>query len=109
MVARFIARGLLRTFAGFPFEFLNKRRCLTNPFQLLLGGETVKLGVTVEIRPGTLRQRTGELLGGRFTSDGISQRFIHPLWLWTILPNRKGLLLLAAGWIALAQSTSLLR
>ncbi len=94
---RYFSRGLSRAVAGFSFAVLKERRRLTNPLQLLLGGEAVKLGVPIEIRAGALSQRTGELLVRRFASDGITQRFVHPLWLWRILPNRKGLSLWAAG------------
>ena len=33
----------------FAFELVNERRRLTQPFESLLGGEPVKLGVAVEI------------------------------------------------------------
>ena len=44
----------------FPPELVNESCCLTQPFEPLLGGEPVKLGVAVEILGRALSQRAVE-------------------------------------------------
>ena len=47
----------------FTFELVNERRCLTQPFEPLLGGESIKLSVAVEILRFALSQRALEFCG----------------------------------------------
>ena len=57
-LSRSVPNGRIR----FTFELVNERRCLTQPFESLLGGEPVKLGVAVEILGRALSQSALEFL-----------------------------------------------
>ena len=45
------------------FEFVNKGRGLAEPFEPLLGGEPMKLGVAVEVFRCALRERALKFFG----------------------------------------------
>jgi hypothetical protein len=55
-LSRSVPNGRIR----FTFELVNEGCCLTQPFESLLGGEPVKLGVAVEILGRALSQRVLE-------------------------------------------------
>jgi hypothetical protein len=61
-LSRSVPNGRIR----FAFELVNERRCLTQPFESLLGGEPVKLGVAVEILGRALSQYALEFCTCRF-------------------------------------------
>jgi hypothetical protein len=55
-LSRSVPNGRIR----FAFELVNEGCCLTQPFESLLGGKPVKLGVAVEILGRALGQRALE-------------------------------------------------
>ena len=57
--SRSVPNGRIR----FTFELVNEGCCLIQPFESLLGGEPVKLGVAVEILGRALSQRALEFCG----------------------------------------------